>query len=91
MLPDATYICTLFGAEERIRELGQQAIDPALWARLDYTLKNCGTMEDILKRHMPAGLRKGIVFVNGIDETEMAKQFIQSVYPAIVKIPRDGE
>lgn len=82
VLPDATYICTLFGAEERIRELGQQAIDPALWARLDYTLKNCGTMEDILKRHMPAGLRKGIVFVNGIDETEMAKQFIQSVYPA---------
>lgn len=83
VLPDATYICTLFGIEERIRELGQQAIDPALWARLDYTLKNCGTMEDILKRHMPAGLRKGIIFVDSISETETAREFIFGVYPGV--------
>lgn len=83
ILPSATYVSAMFGVEEHIQKLKQKPLEKSLAARLDYTLKNCGAMEDILLRHMPAGNRKGIVFVSSIRETDEAQKFVLGVYPQL--------
>lgn len=81
VLPSATYVCALFGVEERLKELKKNAVSDRLMSKLEMNLRNCGSMDEILRRHMPAGARKGIVFVDNIKSTDSAVEFIRGVYP----------
>ena len=81
VLPSATYICALFGVEERLKELKKNAVSDRLISKLEMNLRNCGSMDEILRRHMPAGARKGIIFVDSIKSTDSAVEFIRGMYP----------
>lgn len=81
VLPSATYVCALFGVEERLKGLKKNAISDHLMSKLEMNLRNCGSMDEILRRHMPAGPRKGIVFADNIKSTDAAVEFIHGVYP----------
>lgn len=56
-------------------------ISDTLRARLDLEINNTPTVASILRQNMPAGKRKGIIFVGRISEINEAKDLIQNIYP----------
>lgn len=81
ILPSATYVCALFAAEDRLKKLKRNAVTDRLISKLELNLRNCGSMDGILRRHMPNGPRKGIIFADNIKSTDLAVEFIRGVYP----------
>lgn len=74
ILPSFNYVATLIDSDA-VLEKTQKSIRKAkhnkkllenLSAKLQYTLENQMKISDILKKHMPKGNRKGIVFVENI-------------------------
>lgn len=83
ILPSATYICALYDAGEKIKKYRGLPVSQKLMARLEYSVRNCSSIIDILHRHMPDGVRKGIVFVDSIDAVKDGIRLIRDAFPGM--------
>ena len=81
VLPGFLYVAALFGVEEELQKYKAQNVKESLIAELEYSIRNCGSIVDILHRHMPVGKRKGIIFCEKISAVSEAERVIRSAYP----------
>ena len=95
VLPSFKYVCAWVQVEAALKDIQrkkasrgvQNAVLDKLISRLQYTIENTSNITRILKEHMPAGKRKGILFVDSIDSikegVELAKANFSSPVWAI--------
>ena len=83
ILPSATYICALYDAGEKLKKYRGLPVSQKLMARLEYSIQNCSSIIDILHRHMPDGVRKGIVFVDSIETVKDGVKLIWDAFPGV--------
>lgn len=95
VLPSFKYVCAWIQVEAALKDIQrkkasrgvQNAVLDKLISRLQYTIENTSNITRILKEHMPAGKRKGILFVDSIDSikegVELAKANFSSTVWAI--------
>lgn len=83
ILPSATYVYALYDAGEKIKKYRGLPVSQRLMARLEYSVRNCSSIIDIMHRHMPGGVRKGIVFVDSIDVVKDGVQLIRNTFPGM--------
>ena len=81
ILPKAQYVCAIFDTKGIENKYSDDSISFELKGRLSYCLKNCLSIDRIIKKHMPKGIRKGIVFVDSIDSIKTGSDLIRSIYP----------
>ena len=81
VLPGFLYVTALFGVEEELQKYKAKNVKESLIAELEYNIRNCGSIADILHRHMPEGKRKGIIFCEKISSVQEAERVIRSAYP----------
>ena len=75
ILPSFKYVCAWIQVEAALKDIQrkkasrgvQSAVLDKLISRLRYTSENTSNITRILKEHMPADKRKGILFVDSID------------------------
>lgn len=75
ILPSFKYVCAWIQVEAALKDIQrkkasrgvQSAVLDKLISRLQYTAENTSNITRILKENMPAGKRKGILFVDSID------------------------
>ena len=77
------YVGAYYDANEIIEQAktSYARLDTRLKGMLDIALNNTPSVRDIIKKNMPSGSRKGIVFVSRIDEMEEAQALVQSACP----------
>ena len=95
ILPSFKYVCAWIQVEAALKDIQQKkasrgvqsAVLDKLISRLQYTAENTSNITRILKENMPAGKRKGILFVDSIDSikegVELAKANFSSPVWAI--------
>ena len=95
VLPSFKYVCAWIQVEAALKDIQrkkasrgvQNAVLDKLISRLQYTVENTSNITRILREHMPAGKRKGILFVDSIDSikegVELAKANFSSPVWAI--------
>ena len=95
VLPSFKYVCAWIQVEAALKDIQQKkasrglqsAVLDKLISRLQYTAENTSNITRILREHMPAGKRKGILFVDSIDSikegVELAKANFSSPVWAI--------
>lgn len=95
ILPSFKYVCAWIQVEATLKDIQQKkasrgvqsAVLDKLISRLQYTAENTSNITRILKENMPAGKRKGILFVDSIDSikegVELAKANFSSPVWAI--------
>ena len=95
ILPSFKYVCAWIQVEAALKDIQQKkasrgvqsAVLDKLISRLRYTAENTSNITRILREHMPAGKRKGILFVDSIDSikegVELAKANFSSPVWAI--------
>ena len=95
VLPSFKYVCAWIQVEAALKDIQQKkasrgvqsAVLDKLISRLQYTAENTSNITRILKENMPAGKRKGILFVDSIDSikegVELAKANFSSPVWAI--------
>ena len=95
VLPSFKYVCAWIQVESALKDIQrkkasrglQSAVLDKLISRLQYTAENTSNITRILREHMPAGKRKGILFVDSIDSikegVELAKANFSSPVWAI--------
>lgn len=54
-----------------------------LVGQLDLAINNTPTVKDIFKRRMPEGKRKGIVFIQEIEDEQNVLSIMQDIYPQV--------
>ena len=80
ILNPVTYVGAMFNSDGLKKTL-RGKIQSRLYAKLNLALNKTPTVEEILKKHMPAGKRKGIIFASTIEDIKSAMEFVKSVYP----------
>ena len=81
ILPLATYVCSLYDTNGLKRKYKNRSEASELVGRLNYSIDNCLSIEEILLKHMPKNHRKGIVFVDSIANIYIGVDLIKKVYP----------
>lgn len=82
ILNPVTYVGAMFNSDGLKKTL-RGKIQSRLYAKLNLALNNTPTVTDILKKHMPKGKRKGIIFASTIEDIKSAIDFVKSVYPKV--------
>ena len=84
ILPPATYVCSLFDTKGIANKyLSDKNVSDKLKGRLELNLKNCYSIDAIIKKHIKNGFRKGIVFVDSINKIKFGESLIRSIFPEI--------
>lgn len=81
ILNPVTYVGAMYNSDGLKKTL-RGKIQSRLYAKLNLALNKTPTIYEILKKHMPKGKRKGIIFASTIDDIQSAIDFIHSVYPS---------
>lgn len=81
ILPVGEYVCALIDVEKEIQGLKQKNVEDHLISKLQMTLENVGSISGILKKHMPAGWRKGVVFSDDIRSIPEAEALVHEAFP----------
>lgn len=82
ILNPVTYVGAMFNSDGLKKTL-RGKIQSRLYAKLNITINKTPTVTEILKKHMPKGKRKGIIFASTIEDIQSAIDFIKSVYPNV--------
>lgn len=82
ILNPVTYVGAMYNSEGLKKTL-RGKIQSRLYAKLNLVLNNTPTVQEIIKKHMPNGKRKGIIFASTIDDMKYASDFVHSIYPNV--------
>lgn len=82
ILNPVTYVGAMFNSDG-LKHTLRGKIQSRLYAKLNLALNKTPTVAEILKKHMPKGKRKGIIFASTIEDIKSAIEFVKSVYPKI--------
>lgn len=80
ILNPVTYVGAMYNSDGLKKTL-RGKIQSRLYAKLNLALNKTPKVTDILKKHMPKGKRKGIIFASTIEDIKSAIDFVKSVYP----------
>ena len=80
ILNPVTYVGAMYNSDGLKKTL-RGKIQSRLYAKLNLILNNTPTVTEILRKNMPSGNRKGIIFASTIDDIKFAMDFVRSVYP----------
>lgn len=82
ILPRATYVCSIYNADEMFDKYAAMDLTEELRGRLNYTRTNCEAIEDTLRRNVPKGVPvKGIVFVDSIANIDIGVRLARRAFP----------
>ena len=85
ILNPVTYVGAMYNSDG-LKKTIRGKIQSRLYAKLNLVLNNTPTVQEILKKNMPDGKRKGIIFASTINDINYAIDFMHSVYPdAVIK------
>ena len=82
ILNPVTYVGAIYNSDGLKKTL-RGKIQSRLYAKLNLVLNQTPTVQEILKKNMPEGKRKGIIFASTIDDIKFAMDFMHSVYPSV--------
>lgn len=82
ILNPVTYVGAMYNSEGLKKTL-RGKIQSRLYAKLNLVLNNTPTVNEIIKKNMPSGKRKGIIFASTISDMKYAADFVRSVYPNV--------
>ena len=82
ILNPVTYVGAMYNSDGLKKTLNGK-IQSRLYAKLNLTLNQTPTISEIIKKHMPDGKRKGIIFASTIEDINSAIEFIKSIYPSV--------
>lgn len=82
ILNPVTYVGAMFNSDG-LKHTLRGKIQSRLYAKLNLALNKTPTVAEILKKHMPKGKRKGIIFASTIEDIKSAIEFVKSVYPEV--------
>ena len=82
ILNPVTYVGAMYNSDGLKKTL-RGKIQSRLYAKLNLILNKTPTVEEIIKKNMPAGNRKGIIFASTIDDVKFAIDFMKSIYPDV--------
>ena len=82
ILNPVTYVGAMYNSDGLKKTL-RGKIQSRLYAKLNLALNKTPTVVEILKKHMPKGKRKGIIFASTIEDIKSAMEFVKSVYPKV--------
>lgn len=82
ILPRATYVCSIYNADEMFDKYEAMDLTEELRGRLNYTRTNCEAIEDTLRRNVPNEVPvKGIVFVDSIANIDIGVRLARRAFP----------
>lgn len=82
ILNPVTYVGAMYNSDGLKKTL-RGKIQSRLYAKLNLVLNKTPTVYEILKKNMPEGKRKGIIFASTIEDIKSAMEFVKSVYPNV--------
>ena len=82
ILNSVTYVGAMYNSDGLKKTL-RGKIQSRLYAKLNLVLNKTPTVEEIIKKNMPEGNRKGIIFASTIDDIKFAIDFMKSIYPDV--------
>lgn len=77
-----SYVTALYdtkGIVAKYKGCGSRELD----GQLDLAINNTLTMKEVFKKYMPTGKRKGIIFIQKIEDKEYALDIFKGIYPNI--------
>ena len=80
ILNPVTYVGAMYNSDGLKKTL-RGKIQSRLYAKLNLVLNKTPTVEEIIKKNMPSGNRKGIIFASTIDDIKFAIDFMNNIYP----------
>lgn len=80
ILNPVTYVGAMYNSDGLKKTL-RGKIQSRLYAKLNLTLNKTPTIQEIIKKNMLPGKRKGIIFASTIEDIKSAIEFVKSVYP----------
>ena len=80
ILNPVTYVGAMYNSDGLKKTL-RGKIQSRLYAKLNLILNKTPTVEEIIKKNMPEGNRKGIIFASTIDDIKFAIDFMHNIYP----------
>lgn len=80
ILNPVTYVGAMYNSDG-LKKTIRGKIQSRLYAKLNLAINKTPTVQEILKKNMPAGNRKGIIFASTINDIKYAIDFVHSVYP----------
>ena len=80
ILNPVTYVGAMYNSDGLKKTL-RGKIQSRLYAKLNLVLNKTPTVEEIVKKNMPEGNRKGIIFASTIDDINFAIDFMHNIYP----------
>ena len=83
ILNPVTYVGAMYNSDG-LKKTIRGKIQSRLYAKLNLVLNKTPTVQEILKKNMPDGKRKGIIFASTINDINYAIDFMHSVYPDVV-------
>jgi len=83
ILNPVTYVGAMYNSDGLKKTL-RGKIQSRLYAKLNLAINKTLTVSEIIKKNMPKGKRKGIIFASTINDMNFAADFIKSVYPKTV-------
>ncbi len=82
ILPKSTFVSAVYDIRRYIGgEVKDEKARQKLIAKLELTEPNVLSIIDILRRHMPNGWRKGVVFVESIADISEAESLLREAFP----------
>ena len=82
ILNPVTYVGAMYNSDGLKKTL-RGKIQSRLYAKLNLALNKTPTVQEIIKKNMPSGKRKGIIFASTIDDIKFAIDFIKNIYPNV--------
>lgn len=80
ILNPVTYVGAMYNSDGLKKTL-RGKIQSRLYAKLNLALNKTPTVQEIIKKNMPSGKRKGIIFASTIDDIKFAIDFVKNIYP----------
>lgn len=80
ILNPVTYVGAMYNSDG-LKKTIRGKIQSRLYAKLNLAINKTPVVQEILKKNMPNGKRKGIIFASTINDINYAIDFMHSVYP----------
>lgn len=82
ILNPVTYVGAMYNSDGLKKTL-RGKIQSRLYAKLNLVLNKTPTVQEVIRKNMPEGKRKGIIFASTIEDINSAMEFMQSIYPNV--------
>lgn len=82
ILNPVTYVGAMYNSDGLKKTL-RGKVQSRLYAKLNLALNKTPTVTEIIKKNMPVGKRKGIIFASTIDDIKFAMDFLKTIYPNV--------